>query len=242
MGVSKRNSKRSDRKTVKIVKKTLNNLGLVPEMKFSAASNRDFSLAASGTWVGLADFAANATQDGGRIGNEIAIKKIEFNFTIDRPDANLNLDLAIFQVFYALVLDKQPNESNPTIRAPAGSELNTSAIFSTSTVAAEGFGINAIKNPLMSKRYTVLKSGIVNVGNNTVWNQISTTTEYAMLNATSNQVKIVHIFKKPLVVKFNGTPSGVGEIVTNNLGIAFLPSTDETMGLSFVTATHYTDC
>ncbi len=245
MAVSKRNYRKSksDQKTKAIVKKQLNNMGLIPETKFYVGENRDSTLALSGTWIGMVNGPAASANQQERVGNEIAIRKVTINFTIDRPNADLNSDLSIFQCKFAMVVDKQCNEAVPLCLVDAGSVNGSAAIYTGSTTAARGYGITAQRNPNTNSRFRILKEGSVNVGNNAMWELTSTGPDvYTMESTTSNVISLTHVFKKPLVVKFNDTAAGVDSIISNNLGMAFLPSTAESMGVSYTHMIHYTDC
>lgn len=228
-----------DRRTKSIVTQILYRKGLVPEKRYFGATVRDSTLTATAaTLRSLVDGIDQGTSADTRVGNKIAITRVEIFMMFDRPDQDLAADIPINKVKWVLAVDKQPNEGSINLLIPWAGLPGSMSVYVGSTTNTEGYGVLGVRNPSVAERVRFLKEGVADVGTEMVWNPISTVWQAA--NQWTKPVHVVKNFAKPLVVQYNQADGTTG-VVTNNLGIGFLPGIDEALGVTYNYIVHYTD-
>lgn len=225
----------------KEVTQALNRRGLIPEVKMYVIASRDATLTSNGLWVGFTQDIAQGDTALTRDGNRIAVKKITIKFLVDRPEGDQSATIPNYQVRAVLLNDRFPDGAIPTSLAVDHTVINNSeAILVGRDDNSNGYFVNACVNTLMKQRYQIYNDIQINAGENFEWNYAAAV-EF-MAASWTKVYTLTKTFAVPLVMVYNGSTGGVAQAVKNNLGIAFYPSTNESMGVSWTLTVEFTDC
>lgn len=238
----KKKARAQVRKMKTVTRSVVRHLGIMPEVKWRMVEGRDATLASAGAIVEMASDIGQSDTVSGRTGNRIAITKVEVNMTFDRPAADISTGLAQYCCNWYLIHDKQANEAAPTL----GTDLTgvgSQAVLLRGITAANGYGVMGMRNPQTMKRFNILKQGHVNLAENATWNFPNNPVGSTRLMSASwtRVIKVVKVFKNPLVIQYNETAAGISGVVGNNICLGFMPCPDEAIGVSYQWCIHYTD-
>jgi len=144
----------------------------------------------------------------GRIGRKVHLYKIRIQGTISMPNqSNQSIADPASKIRLMLVLDKQTNGTNmaPSLfMSPASSALVT---------------INSFQNPQNFGRFQLLKEKTYIVSSGQLGNSGAAAPDL-MQSGTKIHFKLNYVFKKPLLVNFNATNSGlIGDIIDNSIHV-----------------------